>query len=130
MKLNLSKILITGFSLAEGVAKMQAGKMIKKVTGEQAPEDGLVDMDTVIEALQSTVDSKASKFKEQAKELIAELRAGTVEEDWTTPNVKKVAGTPAPKKATNPNKDASKLLKIKVIAEEDGLQDILDIINS
>lgn len=124
--MNLSKILVDCYGMDEKASKMSAGKSIKKVTGEKAPEDGLVELDVILETFQATIDSKASKFKEIAKEAKARFEKGDFEDSWFEPNVKKEAGTAVSPKAS---KDAEKLKRIQRIAEEDGLLDILEIIN-
>ena len=126
IQVNLVNIMVSEYGIEEKIAKMQAGKAIKKITGESSPENGLVDLDVAIEALQATVDSKASKFKEMAKTALIKLKNDDFEDSWFLEHAPKetTAKSPADSKLKE------KLEKIKKIAMEDGLDDILEIINA
>ena len=125
-QVNLVNIMVSEYGIEEKIAKMQAGKAIKKITGESSPENGLVDLDVAIEALQATVDSKASKFKEMAKGALIKLKNDDFEDSWFLEHAPKETAAKAPADS----KLKEKLEKIKKIAIEDGLDDILEIINA
>ena len=72
MKLNIINIISTYAS----TAAMQAGKAYKKITTEKLPEDGMIEQSMCLQILQQTVDSKTSKYKEQAADLIAQTKKG------------------------------------------------------
>lgn len=117
MKLNLTNILIS-MSMTSQSAKMQAGKYIKKITGEKAPENGLVDSETVLAILDEINSSKTSKYKEQAKQMIELIANDEMEDSWSKATEKKEVVS-----------DKVKIAEIKALAEENGYDDILEIIN-
>lgn len=123
--INLSLLLVSEFAMTESSAKMMAGKLIKKVTEEKAPEDGLVDYDVVEDAIKRISESKTSKFKEQATALLKRMQSGEEFDDaLSVPNVKKEKGESSGKAS----KADAILKKVKAHAEEFGYDDILEII--
>ena len=116
MNLNIVNIISTYTS----TAAMQAGKAYKKITSEKLPEDALVTHEQAIAILQQTVDSKTSKYKEQAADLIAQIKKGDIEPSWTEP------------KEAKPKTDNTKIFKalseVKEVAEAEGYEDILSIL--
>lgn len=115
-KLNIINIISTYAS----TAAMQAGKAYKKITTEKLPEDGMIGQDMCLQILQQTVDSKTSKYKEQAAELIAKIKEGDIEPSWTEP------------KAAKPKVDNTGIFKvlaeIKEVAEAEGYEEILSML--
>ena len=116
MKLNIINIISTYAS----TAAMQAGKAYKKITTEKLPEDGMIEQAICLQILQQTVDSKTSKYKEQAASLITQIKEGNIEPSWTEP------------KEAKPKTDNTKIFKvlaeIKEVAEAEGYEDILSIL--
>ena len=70
--------------------------------------------------LQQTVDSKTSKYKEQAQELINQIKAKDYDSTWTEAREAK------PK--TDNTKIFKVLAEIKEVAEAEGYEDILSIL--
>ena len=127
-KVNLAVIFVMVLGMADSSAKMQAGKYYKKVTGEKLPEDGLVETETVLAIADEIRASKTSKYKETVVEIIDIIGEDKIPESWY--EAKQVKAKESKEKSVeNAVKLTSKLAKIKVIAEEDGLEDILAIIN-
>jgi len=116
MKLNIVNIISTYTS----TAAMQAGKAYKKLTSEKLPEDALVTPEQAISILQQTVDSKTSKYKEQAVSLIAQIKKGDIEPSWTEPR--------EPKPKIDNTKIFKVLSEVKKVAEAEGYEDILSIL--
>ena len=116
MKLNIVNIISTYTS----TAAMQAGKAYKKLTSEKLPEDALVTPEQAIAILQQTVDSKTSKYKEQAQELINQIKAEDYDSTWLEPREAK------------PKVDNTKIFKalaeVKEVAKAEGYEDILSIL--
>lgn len=118
-RVNLTTIFVTVLGMTESGAKMQAGKYVKKITGEKQAEDGLVDIETVIAVADSIKASKTSKYKETVNEVLDIIANDEIPESWyEAKTVKAKEGL------------AEKIAKIKEIAEADDLTDILDIINA
>lgn len=118
-KVNLVTIFVTVLGMTEASAKMQAGKYVKKVTGEKQDEDGLVELETVLAIIEEIKASKTSKYKEVANNVLDIIGADEVPDSWYEPKVVKAKESLA-----------LKMAKIKEIAEADELTDILEIINA
>ena len=118
-KVNLVTIFVTVLGMTEASAKMQAGKYVKKVTGEKQDEDGLVELETVLAIIEEIKASKTSKYKEVANNVLDIIGADEVPDSWYEPKVIKAKESLA-----------LKIAKIKEIAEADELTDILEIINA
>lgn len=118
-KVNLVTIFVTVLGMTEASAKMQAGKYVKKVTGEKQGEDGLVELETVLAIIEEIKASKTSKYKEVANNVLDIIGADEVPDSWYEAKVVKAKESLA-----------LKIAKIKEIAEADELTDILEIINA
>ena len=116
LKLNIVNIIATYTS----TAAMQAGKAYKKLTSEKLPEDALVTPEQAIAILQQTVDSKTSKYKEQAQELINQIKAEDYDSTWLEAREAK------------PKVDNTKIFKvlaeIKEVAIAEEYEDILSLL--
>lgn len=124
-KVNLAVIFVMVLGMTDSSAKMQAGKYYKKVTGEKLPEDGLIGTETVLAIADEIRASKTSKYKETVVEIIDIIGEDKIPESWYEEKQVK----PKEKAVENAVKLTNKLAKIRTVAEEDGLQDILAIIN-
>ena len=123
-KVNLATIFVTVLGMTDSSAKMQAGKYYKKVTGEKIPEDGLVDVDTVLTIADEIRASKTSKYKDSIVGVIDMIGEDNIPDSWF--EEKQVKAKVA---KVSDAKLVDKLERIKAIAEADELEDIVAIIN-